>query len=272
MIIRHHAIFCLLGMLFLLFGREGAFVHAQGRSLAPDWEARMAELDPSRPVGYFELVEELADAARTQEDLRVAGHLFALAGLLDRTNLGRSAALALADLAEDEFMRRRLQLAAFLLSGAGGGEKRIESILEHSREGRLGFCLMLGAYRMGEGSRARNYLSRADARAVLETMSSLMEGGRERIEREIELYLDGRRPRLSGRRLEEQLAIEMLVLAPSEMSWSSSLLVEDSRPLMVVDLRRMDRLFGNVDVSKPYRRFGRWVDLQTVKDLEADSQ
>ena len=131
---------------------------------------------------------------------------------------------------------------------------------------------MLGAHRMGEGARARNYLSRADARAVLETMSSLMEGGRERIEREIELYLDGRRPRLSGERLEEHLAIEMLALAPSEMSWSSSLLVEDSRPLMVVDLRRMDRLFGNVDVSKPFRRFGRWVDLQAVKDLESDSQ
>ena len=41
---------------------------------------------------------------------------------------------------------------------------------------------------------------------------------------------------------------------------------------MVVDLRRMDRLFGNVDVSKPFRRFGRWVDLQAVKDLESDSQ
>ena len=270
MIFRHHGIFSLLGMLLVLFGREGALVHGQGLGLAPEWEVRMAELDPSRPVGYFELAEELADSARTQADLRVAGHLFALAGLLDRANLGRSAALALADLAEDEFMRRRLQLAAFLLSGAGGGESRTEAILEHSREGRLGFCLMLGAYRMGEGARARNYLSRADARAVLETMSSLMEGGRERIEREIELYLDGRRPRLSGRRLEEQLAIEMLALAPSEMPWSSSLLVEDSRPLMVVDLRRMDRLFGNVDAAKPYRRFGRWVDLQTVKDLEVD--
>ena len=173
-----------------------------------------------------------------------------------------------ADLAEDEFMRRRLQLAAFLLSGAGGGEKRTEAILERSREGRLGFCLMLGAHRMGEGARARNYLSRADARAVLETMSSLMEGGRERLEREIELYLDGRRPRISGPRLEEQIAIEMLTLSPSETPWSTSLLVDDSRPLMVVDLRRMDRLFGDIDVSKPYRRSGRWVDAQTMRRLD----
>ena len=272
MILHRHRLSVLLGLVLLLFGRGGATVHGQARSLSPEWEARMAELDPSRPIDYFELAEELSDAARTQEELRVAGHLFALAGLLDRTTLGRSAALALADIAEDELMRRQLKLAAFLLSGAGGGERRTESILRHSREGRLGFCLMLGAYRVGEGARARNYLSRADARAVLETMSSLMEGGRERIEREIELYLDGRRPRLSKRRLEEQISIEMLALSPSELPWSAALLVEESRPLMVVDLRRMDRLFGNVDVSRPYRRAGRWVEAPAAEVRETDTQ
>ena len=272
MIFHRQRMMILFGIVLLLFGRPGASALGQERSLSPEWEARMAELDPSRPVGYFELAEELSDAARTQEELRMAGHLFALAGLLDRSTLGRSAALALADLAEDELMRRQLKLAAFLLSGAGGGERRADAILRHSREGRLGFCLMLGAYRMGEGARARNYLSRADARAVLETMSTLMEGGRERIEREIELYLDGRRPRLSDRRLEEQLSIEMLTLSPTEMPWSAALLVEDARPLMVVDLRRMDRLFGNVDVSKPYRRFGRWVDASTSDGPDDDSR
>jgi len=268
MITRQSVVLFLLAGLLALSGRCSGLACGQDA----DREARLSELDPSRPVGYFELAEELADSARTQEELRLAGHLFALAGLLDRTNFGRSAALALADLAEDEFMRRRLQLAAFLLSGAGAGERRTDEILQHSREGRLGFCLMLGAYRTGEGARARNYLSRADARAVLETMSSMMEGGRERIEREIELYLDGRRPRISGRRLEEQIAVEMLALSPDELPWSSSLLVDDSRPLMVVDLRRMDRLFGKVDASKPYRRFGRWVDAQTARRLESESR
>ncbi len=268
MIFRHRLLMCLLGALLVLSVRS-ANVSASQQT---DWEARMSELDPNRPVAYFELAEELADAASTREELRTAAHLFALSGLLDRKNLGRSAALALADLAEDEFMRRRLQLAAYLLSGAGGGEMRTEAILEHSREGRLGFCLMLGAYRTGEGARARSYLSRADTRAVLETMSSMMEGGRERIEREIELYLDGRRPRLSDKRVERQMALEMLALSPAEMPWSASLLVDESRPLLVVDLRRMDRLFGNVDISKPYRRLGRWVDLDTMNSLEADAE
>jgi hypothetical protein len=267
MISRQGSVIILLSVLFVFCGRCSTIVSAQDAG----WETRLSELDPARPVGYFELAEEISDAARTQEDLRIAGHLFALSGLLDRTHLGRSAALALADLAEDELIRRRLQLAAFRLSDAGGGRMETEAILEHSREGRLGFCLMLGAYRMGEGARARTYLSRADARAVLETMSSMMEGGRERIEREIELYLDGRRPRISGSRLEEQIAIEMLALSPTEMPWSTSLLLDKSRPLMVVDLRRMERLFGNVDVSKPYRRFGRWVDFKTVKELEITS-
>ena len=49
MIFRHHGIFGLLGMLLVLFSRDGALAHAQ--DLAPEWESRMAELAPSRPVG-----------------------------------------------------------------------------------------------------------------------------------------------------------------------------------------------------------------------------
>ena len=69
---------------------------------------------------YFELAEEIADAAKNDEERQLARHVFALAGALDPRHLGRSACLALAQLEDQPTARARLLALASLLSQTGG--------------------------------------------------------------------------------------------------------------------------------------------------------
>src|SRR5690606_40590935 len=54
---------------------------------ATRWEAQLEALQPQEPMRYFELAEEIADAATTPAERQLAQHLCALAGLLDRDRL-----------------------------------------------------------------------------------------------------------------------------------------------------------------------------------------
>ena len=85
---RHTGIAC-LAVLFCMFPSAlGVSASAPTR-----WDARLEALDPTRPLDYFLLGEEVADAAVNEAERQLARELFGLAGALDRDRLARSAAL-----------------------------------------------------------------------------------------------------------------------------------------------------------------------------------
>lgn len=268
------------GLLLMLLASPGV-VAAEGADRIPTasvvreqevsnpWEQRLLELDPSRPMAYFELGEEVEDAARTPEQRTLARQLFGLAGLLDEKALGSSAALAIASL-EDEsrtISRDRLRAAAELLTPAGTANLVVNQDPVLSAEGRLAFCNALGSLRRGDGVRARRHLGTADAMLVLDIVGPLISGGVDGLQRDLDFYEGGLRPALSATEIESHLVAELIALAPSDSSWSVSLQATDASPLLVVDLERLDRLFG-VDPARPYWRDGRWVGRRSIERLK----
>jgi hypothetical protein len=95
------------------------------------WDAKLQALHPTRPSAYFELAEDIADAAASDEERGLARRLFALAGALDPERLGRSACLALADMQSQPHLRRRLLALATLL-GERRGEIAALDVLEQT--------------------------------------------------------------------------------------------------------------------------------------------
>ncbi|MDG2030777.1 MAG: hypothetical protein P8J45_07230 [Phycisphaerales bacterium] len=241
----------------------------QKQDASKPWEQRLQELDPSRPMAYFELGEEVEDAARTAEERALARQLFGLAGLLDEKGLGSSAALAIANL-EDEsraVSRDRLRAAAELLTPAGTANLVVNRQPVLSSKGRLAFCNALGSLRRGDGVRARRHLDTADAMLVVETVGPLVSGGVDGLQRDLTFYEGGLRPDLSSAEVESHLVAELIALDPTDTRWSVFLQSTDAAPLLVVDLERLDRLFG-VDPARPYWREGRWVGRRSIERLE----
>lgn len=231
------------------------------------WVDRLELLAPEDPLAYFELGEEVQDAATTRQERALARALFGLAGLLDRAALGRSAALAIASLEETPLAKRRLEAAAALL-GAGrsidlGGQES-NGQFEGTWEGRLAFCNALGALRRGDGSRAVRHLDVADARGVANRLAPLLPGGQTRLERDIEVHRGGLRPDMSEAEVETQLIAESIALAERAPSFAFALHRWRSAPLIVVDLTELDRLFG-ADATKPYYRNNRWVTRREAR-------
>ena len=251
---------------FLLAGGTGPAPASDGtaanqestRGEAARWSDRLEALDPSRPMMYFELGEEVEDAATTPEERTLARQLFGLAGILDRESLGRSAALAIAGLESRGVARERLRAAAELLAPVGTVDIGTARRTTTTREGRLHFCKALAALRRGDGSRARRHLDKADAEVVLEQLGPRLSGGVARFRRDIETYQGRLRPDLDPAEIQGHLVAELLALSGGRPAWSVSLVSTDASPLLVVDLERLDRLFG-VDPARPYWRDGRWL-------------
>lgn len=231
------------------------------------WVERLELLAPEQPLAYFELGEEVQDAATTRQERALARALFGLAGLLDRVTLGRSAALAIASLEETPLAKRRLEAAAALLGGGrsidlGGQESNGQ--FEGTWEGRLAFCNALGALRRGDGSRAVRHLDVADARGVAKRLAPLLPGGETRLARDIEVHRGGLRPDISETEVETQLIAESIALAERAPSFAFALHRWQSAPLIVADLTELDRLFG-ADATKPYYRNNRWVTRREAR-------
>ena len=77
--------------------------------------ARLEELDPSKPAGYRDYAEELAEKRGDPEALEVSRRLYLLAATLDPERLGRGALLGLAAISEEAGERRKARAVAYLL-------------------------------------------------------------------------------------------------------------------------------------------------------------
>ncbi|MHC4414548.1 MAG: hypothetical protein ACYS0G_04620 [Planctomycetota bacterium] len=233
--------------------------HSNGEPDPPDDRLeRLEALDPADPVSYFELAEEIADAARDQAGRDLAGHLFALAGLLDPPRLGRSACLALADLEDREPSKQRLLAMAWLLDERGGWlSLGTEDRAPVDPEAALAVAESLGHYRKGQGSRALTTLRTPGAGELLERHGSVLRGGTARFLEDCRLYRGSRKPMLSPQDLTGMLHLERALLAGPDRSWSGELALTRGRPLIEVDPDRLQDTLG-VDGSKPYYRNGGW--------------
>jgi hypothetical protein len=243
---------------------------AEGRmrpqSPAPDWTDRLEALSPALPMAYFELAEEIADVAEDESQRALARRLFALAGLLDRDGLGRSACVALADMAEDELHRRRLLALASLLGGGGIGQAASAPLGAGMGEAPdpaavLALTEAFSYYRRGRGPQAMAALRTPGAMELLTSCEQYLRGGADRFLEECGRYRGQLRPGLSDGDEVRMLRLEVALLAGAERPWSSDLLYGRGQPLIEVDPDRLEETFG-VDASRPLYCAGRWVEWE----------
>jgi hypothetical protein len=231
------------------------------------WAERLTALDPARPLDYFLLAEEVADAARDAEERELARTLYGLAGALDAERLARSAALGIAGLTTDgvneERTRLRLLGLAVLLSPDEGGPA-VGLFAGRGRPSGPAAVALSEAFshlRRGQGPRALAAVRAPEPAALLERYAIRLPGGAERFREDGRAYRSGLRPAFAPGQRRAMLEIEEAVLASAGESrgrgWSSFLVETGGRPLLEVDATRIEEAFA-VDPRRPWWRDGRW--------------
>jgi hypothetical protein len=230
---------------------------------ADQWEARLETLRPQEPQRYLELAEEVEDASKSEDDKRLARHLYALAGALEPERLGRSACLALAAMEENELAKKRYLALAALLPGFGAAAISTGSDSPGSAEwtpaAALAIAEALSHYRRGDGTRALASLKEPGADQLLQQFSNMLPGGYQRFIEDCKAYKGQQAPTLSSADVIRMLRFESSILAGRDRAWSSELLLSAGQPLIEVDPQRLEESL-NVDVTRPVHRAGRWVE------------
>jgi len=225
-------------------------------------EARLEALDPAGPEDYFDLAEDVADRATGEDERQLARELFALAGVLDPERLGVGAALSLYDLARTDAERRRLLVLARRLEAAraGGPLRPGAAVRERDPEMAAAISAALAHRRLGEGRAARRRLDEAAAVALAERVLAELPGGWEAFAQSLErLEGDGATlPASRAARLRE-LRVERRMLSGESASVVEDLVVGQGRPLIEIDLDRLDLELG-MDRGLAWWRRGRWTD------------
>ena len=217
------------------------------------WVDRLEQLDPARPLEYFELGEEIADLAEEHSDQQqLAIELFALAGQLDFKRLGRSSILAIAAFTSNPIQKRRLLDAADLLSAQRHFRSRalVDDLV--TADAKMDFGMVLAALRLEDWDQANDLLRDPELRAMLQQNGDLL--GLD--SKALLLELEAGRVTFTGD-LKRHLLVEWSVLDRSGLDWSVELEVSNAEPLTVIDLGDMQALLG-ADVKRPYWRSGGW--------------
>lgn len=224
-----------------------------------DWEDRLTALTPDDPAAYFDLAEEIADAAQDEEDRALARHLFGLAGALDIDRFARSACLALADLNDDPTEKRRLLALARLLDERLGDQGWVTAPGAEAIDAAAALALVesFSYYRRGQGARALALLDDGGGAALFARYADAI-GGEARFRENARRYRGGESPVKSDAEVGEMLLLESGLLAGGGRSWSADLLLHRGRTLVEVDPERIGEALG-VDPSRSVRRNERWV-------------
>lgn len=224
----------------------------------PDWSVRLERLEPSRPLEYFELAEEICDASDDPRETGLALQLFALAGQLDFESLGYSSILAIRHHTTDPDKKAYLEVAAGLLSNRDLFEPPAGFLPLVSEEDRIAFGRMLAAWRMGRQPEVSKLVQVPGVRALLERYAEVL--GRDPLT--LVEQLSSRLPSLDARQLRRQLLLEWAVLDRGGLNWSAELSFSGGAPLQIIDLIDFQELLG-VDVGLPYWREGGWTSGAT---------
>ncbi|MEM1165171.1 MAG: hypothetical protein AAGI30_02650 [Planctomycetota bacterium] len=259
----------------------------------------LAALDPSDPMAYFELGEDLAywssgnREGPTAEARQLAAYLFVLAYELDRRrggelDLGRSACLALLELTPEDEIDRIRWLEA--MAGAiGGSQREMPAYAPRPRldPRRAQLAELIVRFRGGHMRRASRYLmsvntagilrdagfARDTADRIVAMMTRWVErlgtADRPRVRRrpapggfEYVLDRDGRGnpgPPLSERDARTLLEVEMVLLDAGARIWSLERSGVSARPVREIEPRALAQTYG-VDADRAWWRNGRWAE------------
>lgn len=255
-------------------------------------DRRLAALDPSRPLEYFELGEELAYESDERGDIDLARRLYVLAYELDRRRdgdprLGASVCLALADLTTTEDERRWLLAMAQAArpGGEGAAWRRAASELSGSAPEFL-LAEALGRWRSGDYRRAQATLDKPDVRAALRKADALLSGQADRVLHDAQSEPTCREcrnrrvvrtgtdpnatmrlcqtcggnpgPRLSQSDLLAELRTEQSLVGGTNATWSAQIAVDGGAPLREVDPSELAPYF-KVDPDESVWRAGAWA-------------
>jgi hypothetical protein len=222
-------------------------------------DARLAALEPARPLDYLALAEDVADRAAEGEagasDRALAQRLARLAGALDVGRAGRSAALFLAYVSESEDERRRFQSLAEVLGGRGAAAQPVG-------DPGAGTALLqaFAAYRRGDATEARRAIGRSGAAELLDAHPAILQGGAARFRADCDAMRSGIPPVFSRSQSEALHALAGSVLGGRPRSWSEALVHTGPAPLPEIDLRDGKSLFG-VDPAACLWRGGAWTTI-----------
>lgn len=222
-------------------------------------DARLAALDPARPLDYLALAEDVDDRAPAgeagAERRALALHLARLAGALDPARAGRSAALFLASVAGSDVERRRLEALAEVLGGRSAA-------VQGQGDPGAGVALLqaFAAYRRGDGNDARRAIGRDGAAELLDAHPAILQGGAARFRADCDAMRSGIPPVFSRAQSEALHALAGSVIGGRPRSWSEALVHTGPAPLPEIDLRDGRTLFG-VDPAACLWRGGRWTKV-----------
>lgn len=234
---------------------------APAQDAAARWSARLAKLDPVRPLDYLELAEEVADAAASPEERALARRLFGLAGALDSRRLGRSAMLALASLADSDAERVRALAAAELVGGSalarGESAGVAQTVRERDAQQLEALARAFSLHRLGEGRRALAALRQADADLLLDAVGPALAGGAEAFRAECRAMRGASQLPSDPAAVARQHAVELALRRGELRSASLDLLLHGDDPLPEIDLADPISTWG-VDPARAWWREGAW--------------
>jgi hypothetical protein len=239
---------------------------APAAAVPPTRESRLEALDPKRPLDYLELAEEIADGlppAGADDERQLARRLFALAGLLDRERLGRSASLGLLTLETDRLQRQRLEAVARLLAPTASVESAAVERIDP--DAAVAVSEAFSSLRRGRGSQGTSALRVPGADDLLERHGVSMPGGAKRFREDLRVFRSGSmRPEIDAARREAMFAVDDAILSAAaprpDGRFSTDLARGGDAPLLEVDTLRLETVFGT-DVSRPIFRGGQWVPV-----------
>lgn len=221
------------------------------------WDARLARLDPLRPIEYLELGEEIADAATGDDERMLARQLFGLAGALDQLRVGRSAMLALAGVARSDSERARALAAAELVGGRADRSGGSRSAIASEPKQLESLSRALSFHRRGEGRRALNALKQDDADALLEAVGPSLAGEARVFREECKALKPGSAPPGDAWVIRRGLLVEHALRSGDLRTPGLDLVLNGDAPLIEIDLGDPQSIWG-VDPRKPWWRGGRW--------------
>jgi hypothetical protein len=224
----------------------------------PDWvRTRLERLDGLRPGDYVVLAEDLMDRAPSEPDPEatraLARHVAALAGALDVDGFGRSAALFLAEHAPGDADRARM------LAIAGALDPAPDRAATRAETAGAANALLraFGHYRRGESSRAREWIGRNGAAALLDANPAVLKGGSARFRADCDAMRTAGPPPMSPEQLDALHALVAAAAAGAPRTWSEAVMLHGAAPLAELDVSDPRTLFG-VDPSRCTWRDGEW--------------
>ena len=257
---------------------------------------RLSALTPARPVEYYLLGEEVADAAAGPEDVMLARRLFVLAYSLGAQPdappwLRASACIALASLERDASRRRWLIAVASILDDRYADvASREEPLAEFPRATRLAFAEYLGLVRAGRGVLARQRLEEPGMNDLLDAIDAVVIGAKNapslaRIRGEAGVWpckqcgnaravpdasdpetrvmlcpncRGNPGPLLSDNDRLGYVALEAIALRADGRTWSAEHAMLRTGPLLDPDPERVPTLF-QIDPTKSVYNSGAWI-------------